>query len=78
MKEKQILKDTVRDGKPLEKKTKRIEQFVQNKKTPEMIKNIQSKISPMIKEDVKSLIQSLDPAWNKQNIEKIYCHEIEK
>ena len=74
-----LIKDFFKKFVPdLEKKTKRIEQFVQNKKTPEMIKNIQSKISPMIKEDVKSLIQSLDPAWNKQNIEKIYCHEIEK
>ncbi len=63
----------------LEKKSIDFEKKIKKMTTPELVNKIKSKIVPMVlTKDVKSLIHSLNPAWNKKEIEKIYCDIVEK
>ncbi len=63
----------------LEKKSSEFEKKIKKMTTPELVNKIKSKIIPMVGiKDVKSLIDNLNPAWNKKDIEKKYCDYIEK
>ncbi len=63
----------------LEKNIIEIQSEINKHNTPELVNKIKSKIIPMVAiKDVKSLIDDLNPAWNKKEIEKIYCEYVEK
>ncbi len=63
----------------LEKKSSEFEKKIKKMTTPELVNKIKSKIIPMVGiKDVKSLIDNLNPAWNKKDIEKKYCDYVEK
>ncbi len=63
----------------LEKNIIEIQSEINKHNTPELVNKIKSKIIPMVGiKDVKSLIDDINPAWNKKHIEKIYCDYVEK